>query len=461
MSTCHSDEQAMRSISYRIADFLLGFDERALAAAHFNQTARAVIDTVSVAYAGRREPAAITMLDYLGGRRAVHETVAWGTRERLPLEEAALYNGTAGHVLDFDDVTSPMRGHPSIALLPALLALSDAYDKTGAQLTAAFVAGFEVMIKLAKSMVGDHYAKGWHSTASVGTLGATAACAHLLNLDRKQIANALGLAVAQSGGTRANFGTMAKSFQAGNCGAAAVRSVLLAQKGFDSSPTAVNGSYGYMSLYANGEDLHAQMDTLGSGSLEIIDSGLEIKKYPLCYATHRTIDGVLDLKSEHGLALEQIDHVDVTCNHRAMVPLIHPRPQTGLEAKFSMHYAVAAAIHDGYVKLVSFTDEAVRRPSIQQFFEKVHAREDNGAASPRWNRIMISTKSGQTLEKMVTQLRGGPDSPLTESELLEKAADCFVHGGCQASPETFFDTAFAMQRIRVRDILSACPAASC
>src|SRR6185312_2558052 len=126
-----------------------------------------------------------------------------------------------------------------------------------------------------------------------------------------QIVNALGLAVAQSAGTRANFGTMAKSFQAGNCGAAAVRSVLLAQRGFDSSPLAVNGSYGYMHLYANGEDLDAQLDDLGSGSLEIVDSGLEIKKYPLCYATHRTIDGVLDIKSESGLAYDQIASVDV------------------------------------------------------------------------------------------------------------------------------------------------------
>lgn len=460
MNTRENDGQQFLSASYRIADFLLGFGAHALDAAHVNQTARAMIDTVSVAYAGRHEPASVIMLDYLRGRRGDSETAAWGTGEQLPLEEAVLYNGTAGHVLDFDDVTSPMRGHPSIALLPALLALSDAYDKTGMQLAAAFVAGFEVMIKLSKSMVADHYAKGWHSTASVGTLGSTAACAHLLGLSREQIVSALGLAVAQSGGTRANFGTMAKSFQAGQCGAAAVRSVLLAKRGFDSSPLAVNGPHGYMTLYANGEDLNAQLDTLGSDSLEVIDSGLEIKKYPLCYATHRTIDGVLDLRSEFGLTVDQIKHVDVTSNYRAMVPLIHPRPQTGLEAKFSMHYAVAAAIHDGHVKLGSFTDVAVLRPSIQQFFEKVHTKEDGGSASPRWNRIVIVTKSGKTLEKRVTQLRGGSNSPLTHAELLDKATDCLLHGGCHESPKAFFDAALAIEHTRVRDILSACPVAS-
>lgn len=457
MSTCNTETHSFPSASDRIADFLIRFDERALGAAHFTQTARAVIDTVSIACAGRLEPASDIMLDYLGGRSAVLDTVVWGTRQRLPLEEATLYNGTAGHVLDFDDVSSPMRGHPSIALLPALLALADAYDKTGAQLTAAFVAGFEVMIKLSKAMVGDHYAKGWHSTSSVGTLGATAACAHLLGLERAQIVSALGLAVAQTGGTRANFGTMAKSFQAGNCGAAAVRSVLLAQRGFDSSPMAVNGKYGYMSLYGNDEDLNAQLDTLGSGSLEIVDSGLEIKKYPLCYATHRTIDGVLDLKSEFGLTLDNIDRVDIRSNYRAMVPLIHPRPQSGLEAKFSMHYAVAAALHDGHVKLASFTDEAVRRAPLQQFFERVHASEDAGPASPRWNHIKIVTSSGRTIEKMVTKLRGGPDLPLTQPEVLEKASDCFLHGGCHASPQPFFDAALAIQSTRVRDILLACP----
>src|SRR5690606_1220731 len=149
--------------------------------------------------------------------------------------EAAFYNGVAGHVLGFDDVTSPLRGHPSIALLPPLVALAEAHDKTGRQLAAAFVVRLEVLVKLTKAIVGGHYAKGLHSTASIGTVAATAACAHLLRLTRAQTVSELAIAVAEAAATRANFGTMATSFHAGPWGASRVPAALLAQLGFSGS----------------------------------------------------------------------------------------------------------------------------------------------------------------------------------------------------------------------------------
>jgi 2-methylcitrate dehydratase PrpD len=441
------------SASARIAGFAAGFSADRLSTEHFRQTARAIIDTISVAVAGRNEDASAIALDYAREHGGNRMATAWGTGIRLPVEHAALYNGVAGHVLDFDDVTSPLRGHPSIALLPPLIALAEAYGKSGKELSTAFVAGFEVLCKLAKAMVADHYAKGWHSTASIGTLGATVACARLLSLEPEQISNAIGIAVAQTAGSRANFGTMSKSFQAGHCGEAAVRSVLLAQRGFTGSPDILDGDYGYMALYANGEDLHAQLDMLGSEPLEIDASGFEIKKYPLCYATHRAIDGVLDLREEYGLTLEQVRHVEIVSNYRALVPLIYPRPQTGLEGKFSMHYAVAAALLDGHVRLASFEDAAVQRPAIQGFLARVDASEDQGPASPRWTRIRIETRDGRTLNKMVTQLRGAANCPLSDAELIAKAQDCFGFGGSQAPVQAFAEAAFSIDRLRIADIL--------
>src|SRR5690606_19208957 len=145
--------------------------------------------------------------------------------------------------------------------------------------------------------------------------------------------------------------------------------------GFDSSAEAVDGRYGFMSLYANEESLASSLGLLGSGDLELVSSGIEVKKYPLCYATHRTIDGILDIREAHGLLLSDVDRVEVTSNFRATVPLIHPAPQTGLEAKFSMQYAVAAALSDGYVRLSSFTDDNVRRADIQAFFPRITVQE--------------------------------------------------------------------------------------
>ncbi|MEN3294420.1 MAG: hypothetical protein V7642_3673 [Burkholderiales bacterium] len=448
-----SDTASTRTASATIAEFAAEFSADRLTAHHLHQTARALIDTFAVAVAGRNEDASRIALDYARERSASRMATAWGTDLKLPVEDAVLYNGIAGHVLDFDDVTSPLRGHPSIALLPPLVALAEIHGKSGKELAAAFVVGFEVICKLAKAMVADHYAKGWHSTASVGTLAATVACAYLLGLDRDQIVNALGIALSQTAGSRANFGTMAKSFQAGHCGASAVRAVLLAQRGFTGSPNAVDGAYGYMALYANGEDLQAQLDTLGAAPLEIDSSGFEIKKYPLCYATHRAIDGVLDLRDEHGLTLEQIERAEIVTNYRAMVPLIYPRPQTGLEGKFSMQYAVAAALQDGYVRLASFEDAAVQRPQIQQFMPRIDAREDQGPASPRWTRVRLEMKDGRVVTKLVTQLRGAADCPLSDDRLIEKAEDCFAFGGSQASAQAFADAAFSIERLSVKDIL--------
>lgn len=455
MNTVITNKTADPNASARIADFIVGFRNSTLNDEHYEHVARAVIDTVAVSYAGIREPAAALMRDYLHGRRGAHAATAWGTGLTMPLEDAALYNGTAGHVLDFDDVTSPMRGHPSIALLPSLLALAEAFGKSGRDLAMAYIAGFEIIVKLAKVMVADHYAKGWHSTSTVGVIGATAACALLLGLERQQIVHALGLAVSQASGSRANFGSMGKSFQAGHCGAAAVRAVMLSRLGFDSAAHAMDGDYGYMALYASSESLVSSLETLGRHPLEVLSSGLEIKKYPLCYATHRGIDGMLDLRASHGLVPDQIADIAVTSNYRGMAPLIYSSPKTGLEAKFSMQYAIAAAAYDGFVKLDSFADEAVRRPEIQDFMKKISATEDKGPQSPRWNRLVVTLKSGATIDKTVTQLRGGTQFPLSRDQLLEKARDCFQYSGLTEPPELFFRNAFAIQAMSVRDMISA------
>jgi 2-methylcitrate dehydratase PrpD len=451
---------AAPSASARIADFITRHRAAGpIPDAHVEQTARALIDTVACALAGRNEPAARIALEYARTRQSPQSADAWGTGASLSVEDAALYNGVAGHVLDFDDVTSPLRGHPSIALLPALVALAQAHDLPGRDLAAAYVAGFEVMVKLARAMVGDHYAKGWHSTSSIGILGATAACASLLRLTREQTIDALGIAVAQASGSRVNFGTMSKSFQAGHCGVSAIRAAMLARSGFTGAPDAIDGENGYMALYANGESLAEQLDTLGTAPLEIEAASIEVKKYPLCYATHRTLDGILDLRAEHGLRLDQVERVEILCSYRALVPLIHPSPQTGLEAKFSMQYAVAAALHDGAIGLSSFEDAAVRRPAIQTFLAKVEAREDSGAPFPRWNEIRLHTRAGAVLEKRVTLLRGSAQSPLSRAELLAKARDCFAFGGIPEGADAFADAAFALDGMRVRELFAQLPQA--
>lgn len=417
-----------------IADFVLSLDGSRLSDAARHTVRRTLLDTMAVAIAGRHEPASLLALDYANGQEGLLAATVWATGARLPVEMAALVNGVMGHVLDFDDVTSPMRGHPSIALWPALVAYGEATGASCERMLLAYTAGFELICKLSKAIADPHYAKGWHTTATIGLLGTTAGLAHLMGLGRDGIVGALGLAVAQCGGTLENFGSMAKSFQAGQAGAAALRAALLARKGFDASPSALDGPRGFAALYADGLDLDKALSTLGQAPLEIESSGIEVKKYPMCYGAHRALDGLLDLLARHpDLALDRVERVEVHGSPRAFVPLIHDAPRTGLEGKFSMQYAVAAALADGDVRLSTFEDAAVRRPEIQAFLGKVRKTQAEGALLPRWTELTLHMKDGTRLTQRVETLRGSAGLPLTDGELTRKVEDCCTFAAARAN----------------------------
>jgi 2-methylcitrate dehydratase PrpD len=242
--------------------------------------------------------------------------------------------------------------------------------------------------------------------------------------------------VAQAAGSRENFGTDAKSFQAAHANRAALQCALLAREGFDSSPAALEGPRGYAALYGAGEDIARMLDGLdGKAPRLLVRARLEVKKYPMCYATHRTLDGLLDLKAETGIGLEDVAAVEVEGSARAFQPLLHDHPRTGLEGKFSLQYAVAAALADGRVGLPSFEDAAVQRPAVQAFLPKVTKREGQGPLNRRYADITLRLKDGRTLHRRVEALRGGPTLPLPDAELAAKLADCAAHAGLSADAQ--------------------------
>ena len=248
---------------------------------------------------------------------------------------------------------------------------------------------------------------------------------------------------------------MSKPFQAGQANAVALRAVMLARVGFDASAKALDGDQGYTTLYADKMDLHAELDQLGSVPLEIERSGIEVKKYPLCYATHRTIDGLLDMLKDTPFKFEQLDHVDIQTNYRATVPLIHSRPQTGLEGKFSMQYAVTAALHDGEVVLKTFEDSAVQRAAIQAFLPKVIVTEGAPPLYPRWAELTVHLKDGTMLKRRVEKLRGSKEHPLTDEELIVKGADCCSFGNLNISAAALAQTCFTLDQHPLNALLQS------
>jgi 2-methylcitrate dehydratase PrpD len=440
--------------SRAIARFSVGFDAARLSDAHMRMCGRAIADTVAVAIAGWREPAAVRALEYALNLGEAGRGTIWGRGERAGLETAALCNGIAAHALDYDDASSPMNGHPSVVLLPALLALGEARKLQGRQLALAYAVGFEVACAMGRALSQAHYARGWHLTSTLGTMASAVACARLLELDEDATSHAIGLAVAQTGGSRASFGTDAKAFQAGQAASAGLRAALLAETGFTAAADALDGIAGFSALYSEGEPLAEALDRLGSAPMEMDTSGVEIKKYPACYAVHRPLDGLLDLRREHGLSLENVARIDVQASHGALAPLLSRLPASGTEGRFSMHYALAAALSDGGIKLSSFTDAAVMRTGLRAFMARVHAGEAPGAMMPRWAHLQVTLVDGQVLRRRIDALRGSPQLPLTDQELLGKVADCLAWGSSDIDPEAFMRHAMGFSSKSVRELIN-------
>ena len=445
------------SASQTIAAFGERIAQVPLTPAQRHPAYRALLDTLAVAIAGRNETTVKIAEDYARTLGSGNATV-WTTGETLHPEAAAWVNGVAAHVLDYDDVMTMMRGHISVAMVPALVALAQsnhAANATGTRFATAYIAGFELMAKMSRVMALPHYSKGWHSTSAMGVLGAALACSLLLGLNAQQTAHALGLAVAQAGGTRANFGTMAKSFQAGQCNAAAVRAALLAHAGFTAADGALDGKYGYLALYAANEDLAPALATLGEAPLEVERTGIDIKKYPCCYAMHRALDALFALRAQHGFSTNDIERITVTNSAGGLEALQSRLPTSGLEAKFSMEYNMAAALVDGAIKLSSFDDTEISRAPIAALMPRVTVQEANGAILPRWSHVKVQLRNGTTLENQVSVARGDAGDPLSDAELLDKSIDCFAFGQFKGDARGFGQRVLAMDDARVDEVIRA------
>jgi 2-methylcitrate dehydratase PrpD len=447
-----------------VAAFAANFDPSRLGEDHVVRCGRALADTMAVAIAAQNEAVVRRACDYVEtltpplagglGRRQDGMASLWGHGQQSTVEGAALFNGIAAHALDFDDASSPMNGHPSIALFPCLLALAEARHIESIRVAGAYVVGFEICCKLGRALDLTHYSRGWHMTATMGTIGAAAACAHLLRLDAERITHAIGLALAQTGGTRENFGTDAKSFQAGQANAAAIRAALLAERGFTASPNALDGRAGFTHLYSGGEDIVPGLATLGSQPLEIDGSGIEVKKYPACYGIHRPLDGLFDLMAERSFKLEDVERIDIETSYGALAPLVRHPPRNGAEGKFSMEYTIAAAIADRGIHLSSYSDEAVTRRSIAPYLGQITAREVTSTMTPRWASIAIRFKNGQIRKRRIDALRGSPQSPLSDEELLAKLSDCMSWGRSVVRPADLLDATQRLRTTSIRDLMA-------
>ena len=408
-------------------------------------------DCIATMLAGASEPVARIVREGLGTRGARGEArLAFGA-ERASAPGAALANGTAGHALDYDDVA--IGGHPSVVLVPAVLAEAEALGADGRAAIAAYVAGYETWANLIARDPDPYHRKGWHPTAVMGPVAAAAACANLRRLDPEQAAMALGIAASLSAGVVANFGTMTKPFQAGRAAQSGVTAARLAAAGMTASADALEHSLGLLqALSPKGRvDVETPVDGLGR-DWAIVEKGLNVKKYPMCYGVHRALDGMLDLVRQHKLTPAAVKEIAVTTGTTQAAMLRNHRPQTGLEAKFSMEFAMASALTAGRAGLSELTDGFVRKPEVQAAMAKVSiATTDSKAADDpvfaEFDRVAVTLADGkQVASPEMRFARGHWSLPLSQDELWAKFRDCAATTLQENGAHALFDGLQALER---------------
>ena len=388
---------------------------------------RAILDCLGVMLAGSVEPAARLVTDVARAEGGSPLATVVGTPLRTGAVWAALANGTAAHALDFDDTNFAMMGHPSAPVLAAALAAGELTLADGRALVHAFLLGFEVETTMAAVMNPPHYEKGFHATGTLGTMGAAAAAGRLLGLDPGQTRAALALAASQASGLKENFGTMTKPFHAGHAARSGVLSALLAREGFTASEQAIEGPQGYFAVLGAGKREEQHLESLGA-PWKILTSGVAVKPYPSCACTHSIIESALELQRTHRITPEQI--AEVTVGVHAAVPriLIHSRPRSGLEAKFSGEFSAAAALCDGRVGMATFRDDKTDDPAIAKLMRRVRLVVDpeipGDMERHMWTRVTVRFQDGREVSIAPRPVPGHPELPLSKDQLREKFMDC-------------------------------------
>jgi 2-methylcitrate dehydratase PrpD len=418
------------SLTRRIAEFVVSsrLDDVPTRARDAAKTA--MIDCLGVTLAGSREACAriLTRLIVDAGGRP--EATIIGTGLRVPATEAALANGTAGHALDYDDWHARpghFLGHPSVALLPVILAVGETVGASGERALEAYLVGFEVGAKIGVALTPAHYLRGFHATGTLGALRAATAAAKLLGLDVDRTRHALGIAASQGSGLRVNFGTMTKPFHAGHAARAGVLAALLARDGFTADASVLDGPLGVLAVFGGERDpaRPVALEALGA-PWEVETPGVNLKKYPSCGGTHTAVDLMLDLVAE-GVSADLIEGIDCRLADAVRKVLVHARPRTGLEGKFSVEYCLAAAVLDREVTLRQFDDAMVRRPEVEALMSRIRVATHPGVKTDTkdlLSELTVTLTDGRRLSRQASTPRGDASRPLAPAEIREKYEHC-------------------------------------
>jgi 2-methylcitrate dehydratase PrpD len=423
-------------VTARVAEFVVGTQLSEIPDESIELGKKSILDGLGLALSGSKADTAPLIGQYIkslgcgsGGAAVL------GSAEKFPARFAALANGVAIHVDDFDDTqlaTAKDRVygllvHPTVCVLPAALAVAEVGGKSGKDLLVAYQVGVEVECKIAEAISPRHYEDGFHSTGTCGVFGSSSACARLKGLDSTHTTRAFAIAASQAAGLRENFGTMMKPFQAGHATESGVVSADLAALGWTGAEQILEAQRGFFHAYGGGYDPSVIMDKLGK-PWTLQNPGVSIKPFPSGSLTHPGMTELLRLIRANSIRAADVAQVEVGTNRNMPNTLIHHRPTTGLQAKFSMEFCMAILLLDGKADQTKFTDAMANRADVQEMIRRVRFYTDPEAEKAGYDKmttiLKITLKDGRTISGRADFAKGSPADPMSFDEVAEKFLGC-------------------------------------
>ena len=354
-----------------------------------------LLDWFAVTIAGAAEPLVEILSDEVAVEGGNAQALIVGQGRKGTVQQAALVNGAASHALDYDDVHSAMIGHPTVPVATSLLALASERPTSGMDLLTAFVAGYEIECRIGRLIQGGHYGRGFHSTATIGTVGAAVGAGHLLGLDSAQMATAIGIAATQAAGLKSQFGTMCKPLHVGKAASSGLLAARLAARGFTGRSDMLEAAQGLAD--AMSDDFDPDAARAAPPRDFYIRENL-FKYHAACYLTHSTIELSRDIAADASLTADDIKAVQLSVDPGHLKVCHILEPEDGLQTKFSLRHTAAFAIAgDDTAQIDTYSDANAVRPDLVALRRKVTVVENGGPFTMA--SAVIETTTGQRFEK--------------------------------------------------------------
>lgn len=404
--------------SLQLAEFASRLELSEVEAPAREAAARAFANVVGVSLGGVPLDASQSAMRAMLALGGPEQARIIGTHFAAPIDRVAVVDGVLAHVLDYDDTHLATILHPSAPVMSALLPLAEARGASGEEFLRAWIVGLEIGIRLALALGNEHYDRGWHVTGTAGGVAAAAACARLIGLEAPAFAHAIGIAATQANGHREQFGAMTKSLHVGISGQAGLLAALLAEQGFDASPTSLEGRRGLLQVIAPSPDPGQLTDELGS-TWRLLDN--QLKPYASGVVTHPAIDGARALHDE-GVSPDQVEALELRVHPLVTELTGKTEPSTGLQGKFSVYHCAAVGLIDGIAGPRQFSDEKVLAPETVAVRERITV-EASDQVEHMTAEVVARLSDGSVREFTVKPTRGTPGRQLTDEELEAKFVD--------------------------------------